>query len=515
MQASPQRWGDGVEQVDDAGEEDGGGGPPPDPPRPAVGQAEIGRRGPRRAHGERRHHGRVEAPRPPFPGDDPFERAGRPQFVPAQQHPGVQLGTGLQLDPAHPLVVQEDRREPQAPTVLLHHLAGGPHVGVEADPEVGELRLEGGGGDEAGIAAAGQPPRRVACGVVRAGLGTHALQGAAAEDRPHPSAQQAEDQGQHGQHDEGHGGGDEHLVGQVRLMGVADGPCRQPGPEMVEDPWRHRHPQEAGDGERDQQPPGVAPQAAVERAGHDETGEGRRVGQPVQPDEPGRVPIGLGGERTPPPTGRRLADRPRLGVGGRVELGLGTGAARRVGMLPGLHPHHADAGGRVEVQVDGAELLDPLGGDGGDGLGVGVVAGLVGPGLADDPPLLEGEEPGQRPRQLGVGVHRPPALRERRAGGGQVEQVAGDDEDARTVPGVEGPGELPRGRRRRGRGLGGQEEVAHHHDPAAEGHLDPGGSRLRREGHRAGRWGRCVELVPDERVGGRSHGPSMVEVRRR
>ena len=98
---------------------------------------------------------------------------GEAQLVAGQQHPDVELGPGLELDPADPLVVEEDRGQAEPPPVLLHHLGGGPHVGVEADPEVGELRLEGGRGDQAGVAPADQPPAGVPGGVVGPGLGLH------------------------------------------------------------------------------------------------------------------------------------------------------------------------------------------------------------------------------------------------------------------------------------------------------------------------------------------------------
>ena len=98
--------------------------------------------------------------------DEPLQGAGRAQLVAAQQQADVQFGAGLELDPADPLVVEEDRGEPQAAAVLLHHLAGGPHVGVEAQTQMGELGLEGGGGDQSGIPPADQPAAGVAGGVV-------------------------------------------------------------------------------------------------------------------------------------------------------------------------------------------------------------------------------------------------------------------------------------------------------------------------------------------------------------
>ncbi len=123
--------GEGVEQVDDPGDQDGGRGPATHPPGPAVGLVEVGSRRPRLAHRVGSHQRGVQAPGTAPPGHHPLEGAGRPEIVAAQQHPDVQLGSGLELDPAHPLVVDEDRGESQPSPVLLDHLGGGPHVGVE------------------------------------------------------------------------------------------------------------------------------------------------------------------------------------------------------------------------------------------------------------------------------------------------------------------------------------------------------------------------------------------------
>ena len=56
MESTPQRRGDGREQVDDPGHGDGARRPPPHPARPVADHAEIGRRWPRRAVGVGRHH---------------------------------------------------------------------------------------------------------------------------------------------------------------------------------------------------------------------------------------------------------------------------------------------------------------------------------------------------------------------------------------------------------------------------------------------------------------------------
>ena len=113
------------------------------------------------------------------------------------------------------------------------------------------------------------------------------------------------------------------------------------------------------------------------------------------------------------PRPRRRADDAGLGVGRRVELGFPPAAACGVGVLTRLHPHHPHAGGRVQMEVDRAGLLDTPGGDGGHGVGVGVVPGLVGARLADDPPFVGGEEPAQGLAERGVGLEGPLGLGQR------------------------------------------------------------------------------------------------------
>ena len=224
---------------------------------------------------------------------------------------------------------EEHRREPELSPVLLHHLGGGPHVGVEAHPEVGQLRAEGGRGDQPGVAPPHQPTGGVTPGVVGPALGLDLVEGATSEDRPHPPAQQPENHRQHAEDHQGHQQGHDDLVTEVGLVGVADGPGRQSRPEVAFHPGRHRQPQQGGHGEGDQQPPGVAADSTVEGPRHHEAGEGRRIAQAVEADQPGGVPVGLGGQRSPSPTGRGGADHSGLGIGGRVELGLRTACTPR------------------------------------------------------------------------------------------------------------------------------------------------------------------------------------------
>ncbi len=217
----------------------------------------------------------------------------------------------------------------------------------------------------------------------------------------------------HGQDDQGHQGGHQDLVHRVGLVGVADGPGREARAQVAEDPRRHGDSQEGGHAEGNQQPPRVAPHPPVQRAGDHEPGQAGRVAQAVEPGQPRGVVGRLGVERAPAASGGRVADGAGFGVGGRIEPRLGAAAAGGVGVLPGLDPYHPDPVGGLEVEVDRSELFDPPGGDDRDHLGVGVVPRLMGPGLADDPPFVLGQEPVERVAQGGVGRHRTVGLVER------------------------------------------------------------------------------------------------------
>ena len=114
------RSADRHEQVEQPGQEDGRGGQPPDPPHPHPVGGHRGRGRPRGAPGPRGHHGRVEVGRRlvalhhVVAGGDPLERRRAGQVGVGQQEPDVQVGAGLELDPARLAVVEEDRREAQA-----------------------------------------------------------------------------------------------------------------------------------------------------------------------------------------------------------------------------------------------------------------------------------------------------------------------------------------------------------------------------------------------------------------
>ena len=269
----------------------------------------------------------------------------------------MELGARLELDPADPPLLEEDRWQPEMGPSLLDHLAGGADVGVEADTEVGELRLEGGRGDHPGVPPTDQAASGIPGGVVGAGLRPHRVEGPAPEDRPHAAAQQSEDDGQHGQDDQGHQGGHQDLVHRVGLVGVADGPGRETRAQMAEDPGGHGHPQEGGHAEGDQQPPCVAPDPPVQGAGDHEPGQARRVAQAVEPGQPRGVVGRLGVERTPSRVRRPSGRRRRAWRRPPDRTRLGAAAPGSVGVLPGLDPHHPDPGGGLEVEVDRAERV--------------------------------------------------------------------------------------------------------------------------------------------------------------
>ncbi len=156
-------------------------------------------------------------------GDQPLELARRGQLGVRQQDPDVQCRARFELDPADPPAVHEHRRQAEPATVLLHHLGGRTHVRVEAGPEMSELGLEGGGGDQPVVAAGEQTTSGVPGGVVGTGFGQDRVERAAAEDRPHPAAEQTEHQREHHQHHQSDSRGDHDLIDEIGLVGVADG----------------------------------------------------------------------------------------------------------------------------------------------------------------------------------------------------------------------------------------------------------------------------------------------------
>ncbi len=449
------------------------------------------------------------------PGEHPFERAGGCELVVGEQHPHMELGPGFELHPAHPLFVEEDGWQAEAPPVLRDHLGGRAHVGEEAGTQIGELRLEGGSGDQPGVAATHQPAGFVPGDVVRLGLGVDVAEGATSEDGPHPPAEQPDDQGQDDQHDQGGERRDHELIVEIGLMGVANGPRRQPRADVPEHPGGDRRPQEQGHRDGDEQPPGVPPEPAVEHAGHHEPAEGGRVAQAVQALEPWRVVRRGRAEMAPLAAGRGRVGTAGLGVGGRPDPrdALGLRGSRGQSARIGFDPDHPGAGRGMEMEVDRSELFDAHRRHRGDRLGVCVVPGFVGAGLADHPSIVHGEEPPERAGQGRMGLHRTPGLGHRRPDAGQVEQVAGHDEDAGPVPRVEGAGQLGGDRQGRGRGHRGQQQVAHHHDPAAERDVDPCAPGLEHDGCLpAVQRGLEAHLV--RRLGG-GHSPTILNGTRR
>src|SRR5271163_4660044 len=98
----------------------------------------------------------MQAPWSTVPSHQALEDAGRAEIVTSQEQANVQVSSGFEFDPADPLMMGEDGREPKSTPVLLDHLGRGPHVGVETHAEMGELRLEGGRRYQSGVSATDQ-----------------------------------------------------------------------------------------------------------------------------------------------------------------------------------------------------------------------------------------------------------------------------------------------------------------------------------------------------------------------
>ena len=135
VEPAPERRGDGRQEVHDARDGEDRAGLPA---RPAPAADRRRRCRPVSAAGERRDHcgfgtgsgpGR-EVMRSPASGRDVDARV---------QQPDVQVGTGLELDPRHLALRDQDRRQPPASRSRTHDDAAAPVVGVEAVAERGQL----------------------------------------------------------------------------------------------------------------------------------------------------------------------------------------------------------------------------------------------------------------------------------------------------------------------------------------------------------------------------------------
>ena len=270
-----------------------------------------------------------------------------------------------------------------------------------------------------------------------------------------------------------HGDGDEqqvdhggHAQQQETVAPVHDSPPL----EGVGGDGDQRDLEHQGGGEGDEEPPRVPQGPAVDEAGGQEAGQSRGVGQALHSRQP----------RRPGPPERRED------LGGQVVAERGVGRAARV--LAGaagveavarLDPHHPVACPRLQTQ---GQSQRPLGtelvGHGPEGLVVPGQAAVLAAGQADHPASLAVAEGGHGRGQLGVGGES--LGRVDRGRGHQLEQVAGEDQDAGSVPRVDGGGQLRRGRARRRGGVLFKDQVAHDQDPAADGHLD-----LQGVGHRS------------------------------
>ena len=94
-------------------------------------------------------------------GDQPLAHGGHGQVGLGQEQAHVQLGPGLDLEGRLLAVVQERRREPEAPPVLVHDLGGGARAGEEAGVEVGQLGHERPADDDTRGPGLDGGPRRV------------------------------------------------------------------------------------------------------------------------------------------------------------------------------------------------------------------------------------------------------------------------------------------------------------------------------------------------------------------
>ena len=353
----------------------------------------------------------------------------------------MELGAGLHLDPADPQTVHEHRRQAEPAALLLHHLGGGPDVGVEADTQVGELGVEGGTGDQAGVALGDQPPGGIAGQIVGHPLALHRL------SDPPPRIDQARRLRRPRTTPAPPAPGGPPPAAPAagrpsRLHGRAG--WRGPGAraEAVQHPRGDRHPEEGGHRERHQQPPGVAAEPPVEHPGGDETGQGGGVAQPIEPLEPGDSSWDCSARwrhrprpgwspsppawRRPPARGpvRRCARRRRR--------------ARRAPPGPGADRWWCGGGGRPPGTARRPWPPWPPPSPGG------CRTRFVGPGLADQPTLGGVQETAEG---LAAGAGGRPCCarpRLRRVGPGQVEEVAGDDQEPGPLPGLQGPGQLTR-----------------------------------------------------------------------
>ena len=82
-------------------------------------------------------------------GHQTLAHGGHGQIGLRQEETDVQVGPCLDLERGLLAVVEERRREPEPPAVLVDHLGGGARTGEEAGVEVGELGYEGPSDDDA------------------------------------------------------------------------------------------------------------------------------------------------------------------------------------------------------------------------------------------------------------------------------------------------------------------------------------------------------------------------------
>ena len=297
-------------------------------------------------------------------------------------------------------------------------------------------------------------------------LGPHPARGP--RGRQALAAQGAPDApGGHGDHDRQDGeqrhaddDGDQHPREPRGVIGVLQGPLLPGRVEHVTEPVHHelQSQEERQRGQDERGGPEIASQAPVEQPRGDETPGQAGIVEALHAGQPRSVFA-------------------RRGIGGRV--GVGTGVPVRIRTVrppapvtqcrsaPGASETPSPSSSRATLVV----LLRRVGHHH-DDLGVGT-----------------GGEGGEGGGELRVGAEG--FGRAGLPGAAADDQLAADDDDARPLPFGQLLGDVAAGGQRAGGGGRGQEEVAEHHDPAAEGDVDPPHPGRAREPARSPATARC------------------------
>jgi hypothetical protein len=365
-----------------------------------------------------------------------------------QEQADVQFRPRLYLEGRLLAVVQEGGREPEASPVLVDDLGGGTGAGEETGVEVGQLRHQRPADDNARDPRLDGGARGVECvGAVQLELLVGDRLGArlssvprgrqslTTERPPNAARGDGDDEGEHGEQGEGDDDGHDEARGPGRAVGPLECGLLPRRAEHAAEAVNHElDAQEEGDhGKGERRSPEVAAQPPVEHARGDEAARQSRVVQALHPGQPG--PVGGG-----------------HGVNGRIPVG--PQRAR-------THEHGACAGSRLAQQVDAVAH--------------GHAVALEHPhegGVAlrcryDDDHLRVG--PGGKGRQ-GVGERRMLLDDGRRfVATPRRHQASAHNHDAGPLPLVEPLGDVAAGGSRTVGGLRGEQEIADHLHPPAEG----------------------------------------------